>query len=256
MIIAMPKPFRLPLACLWLVAIYASFAGPAASPAHAGEEPAGFPVTSFIREVIEAYGGEKALAGITSIYAKGSIEAFMRGDRGVSTRYFKRPRKLRAELAYQKSSETRILNGFRGWRGSGGEPLREVHGPAYLAMAYQFKYLDLPFGFLDKGYKITYLGRENLRGAPVEVLQLVDNEGTIMRVYVDAGTRLIARVVGSFGAGPGGAELAAEFSDYRNVAGVKFPFRVSNYSGANKIAENLVTEIQINKEMPDALFQP
>lgn len=256
MTIAMPKHFRLSLVCLRLAAIYACLAGLAASPAHAGGETADFPVTSFIKEVIVAYGGEKALAGITSIYAKGSIETFMRGDRGVSTRYFKRPRKLRAELAYQKSSETRILNGFRGWRGSGGEPLREVHGPSYLAMAYQFKYLDLPFGFLDKGYKISYLGRENLRGGPVEVLLLADNEGTVMRVYIDAGTRLIAKVLGSFGAGPGGAELAAEFSDYRDVAGVKFPFRVTNYSGANKLADNLVTEIRINKEMPDALFQP
>ncbi len=205
---------------------------------------------------MSAYGGERALARVWSVYAKGSIEALMRGDRGVSTRYFKRPRKLRAELVYQHSSETRILSGFRGWRGSNGEPLQEVHGPPYLAMAYQYKYLDLPFGFLEKGYKVTYLGRASLHDIPVEILQLADNEGTVMRVYVDAVTHLIARVVGSFGFGGREVELAAEFSDYRDVGGIKFPFRVTNCSGENKIAETTVTEIRINQEMPDSLFQP
>jgi hypothetical protein len=256
MIKLLSKHSRFTLALTCLAAILACFSVLPAATVHAAGETAGFPVNTFIKEVIAAYGGETHLSLITSVYATGSIEAFMRGDRGISTRYFKRPRKLRAELVYQKSSETRILNGFRGWRGNGGEPLREVHGPSYLAMAYQFKYLDLPFGFLDKGYKITYLGRETLHALPVEVLQLVDNEGTIMRVYIDAGTHLIVRVVGSFGIGPGGAELAAEFSDFRDVDGVKFPFRVTNYSGANKIAETMATEIRINKEMPESLFQP
>lgn len=248
-----PKHIRLPRICILLAATFL-LAGLAISTAHAGVEAS--PPSSLVNDVIAAYGGEKALARITSVYAKGSVEALVRGDKGVSIRWFKRPRQLRAELIYRKSSETRILNGFRGWRGSNGEPLREVHGPPYLAMAYQYKHLDLPFGFLDKGYKITYLGRETLRDIPVEVLQLTDNEGTIMRVHIDAGTHLIVRVAGVFSMGPGGAELAAEFSDFRDVEGVKFPFRITNYGGGRKIAETLVTEISINREMPDSLFQP
>lgn len=247
------KHGRQALACTLLAAIFAVLP---VFPVQATGETAGFPVNAFIKKVLAAYGGEASLARITSVYSTASIEAFMRGDRGSSTRFFKRPRKLRAELVYQHSSETRILNGFRGWRGSNGEPLREVHGPPYLAMAYQYKYLDLPFGFLDRGYKITYVGKETLHEKPVEILQLVDNEGTIMRVYIDAGTYLIVKVVGSFGIGPAEAELAAEFSDFREVEGVKFPFKVTNYSGGNKIAETVATEIRVNKEMSDSLFQP
>ncbi|HEY6872852.1 MAG TPA: hypothetical protein VI298_09030 [Geobacteraceae bacterium] len=252
---AIGNPSRRTIVCVCLAAMLVCFTWLRVSPAHAGESKEGVLATSLIKEVIAAYGGEEALARITSVYTKGSIEAFMRGDKGVSTRYFKRPRKLRAELVYQHSSETRILNGFRGWRGSNGE-LAEVHGPPYLAMAYQYKYLDLPFGFLDAGYKITYLGRGSLRGVPVETLQLLDNEGTVMRVSIDAGTHLIARVVGAFGFGGREVELAAEFSDYRAVGGVKFPFRVTNYSGENKIAEIAVTDLRANQEMPDSVFQP
>ena len=242
-------------AVTWLAALFICCSGLSASPVHAAGETTGQQATTLINDVIAAYGGKAALARITSVYTVGAIEAFMRGDRGVSTRYFKRPRKLRVELVYLKSSETRILNGFRGWRGS-SEPPREVHGPSYLAMAYQYKYLDLPFGFLEKGYKTSYLGRDALHATPVDILQLEDNEGTLMRVYVDVGTHLIVRVVGFFGNGAAGAELAAEFSDFRDVEGVKLPFRVTNYSGINKIAETVTSEIRINTEMPDTLFQP
>ncbi len=231
-------------------------AGPCLSAASADEAQTGFQQESFIREVLQAYGGEKALANIKTVYSKGSIRTFMRDEKGISTRYFKRPRKLRAELFYPHASETRIVSGFQGWRGSDTITLREVHGPPYLAMVYQFKYLDLPFGFLDKGYKITYLGRETLREIPVEVLQLVDDEGPVMRVYIDSATRLITRVAGSFDFGQGSAELSAEFSDYRTVGGIKIPFRVINYSGGNKIAETVLTEVEFNREMPDSLFQP
>lgn len=231
-------------------------AGPCVSAASAEDVKPPLRKTSIITDVIAAYGGEEVLAKIKTVYTKGSIHTLMRDEKGISTRYFKRPRKLRAELFYTRGSETRIVNGFQGWRGSDSVSLREVYGPPYLAMAYQFKYLDLPFGFLDKGYKITYLGGELLHGVPVEVLQLVDDEGPTMRVYVDSVTHLITRVVGTFGTGQGTSELAAEFSDYRTVEGIKVPFRVVNFSGTNKIAETLVVEVRFNKDMPDSLFKP
>ena len=188
--------------------------------------------------------------------AKGAVKAFMLGDEGTSNRYFQRPRKLRAELAYKKSTETRILNGARGWRSSNGKPLTEVIGPPFLGMVYQYKYLDLPFGFLDNSYTITLLPRETLHGETTDVLLLSDAEGPPMRVYVDAKTHLIARVVGSFSFGSMGTELAAEFFDYRSVEGIRFPFRIVNYGGENKIAETLINEIRLNQEMRDTLFQP
>ena len=212
-------------------------------------------VATLVGKVMAAYGGEAALKKIATVYAKGVIETVLRQDGGTSTRYFKRPRKLRAELAYKNSSETRILSGFRGWRGSSGQALREVHGPPYLAMAYQAKYLDLPFGFLDKSYSISHAGSEQVDSVTAQVLRLEDNEGTVMRVYIDP-TGLIIRVAGSFTIGSEGTELVADFSDFRNIEGIKFPHRIANYSGRNKIAETAIQEIKLNREMPDQLFQP
>jgi outer membrane lipoprotein-sorting protein len=240
------------LLCFWILATLT----PSASKVCAAEGTAGFRHDAFIKGMIAAYGGEKALAKIKTMYTKGSIRKYMQEEKGISTRYFKRPRKLRVELFYPLGSEIRVINGFHGWRGSDSVGLREVHGPPYLAMAYQFKYLDLPFGFLDKGYRIDYLGRESVNGVPMEVLQVVDDEGPTMRISVDAGTHLITRVAATFGFGPVSTELSAEFSDYRDIEGIKVPFKVINYSGSNLIAETVIIEIRFNGEMPDSLFQP
>ena len=77
-----------------------------------------------------------------------------------------------------------------------------------------------------------------------------------MRVYIDSATHLITRVVGTFGFGKESAELSAEFSDYRVIQGIKFPFKVVNYSGSTRIAETVLIEVQVNRDMPDLLFQP
>lgn len=216
----------------------------------------GRPEQKLIAQVIDAYGGSKALANVRTVFASGHISAFMQGDEGTSTRWFQRPRKLRAQLVYNKSAELRIINGKKGWRSSNGKPPVEVIGPPFLGMVYQYKYLDLPFGFLDNEFSVRLLPRETLNGRTVDVLQLSDQEGPPMRLYIDGETHLIARVAGSFSFGSMGTELAAEFSDFRTVAGVKFPFTIVNYGGDNKIAETRLDELRLNQEMPDSLFQP
>jgi hypothetical protein len=229
---------------------------PAEARADASEKGGKDRTSALVASILAAYGGEKTLAEVHSVYSKGSIHTFLRDEKGISTRYFKHPRKLRAELFYPHASETRIINGYQGWRGSDTRTMREVTGPPYLAMVYQFKHLDFPFGFLDKGYTITGLGTEQLRGITVEVLQVSDDEGPTMRVYVDASSHLIARVAAVFNFGPVTSELSAEFSDYRDVAGIKVPFSIINYSGKTRLAETTIIEVRFNTEMPETLFRP
>jgi hypothetical protein len=40
------------------------------------------------------------------------------------------------------------------------------------------------------------------------------------------------------------------------IQGIKVPFKVVNYSGSTRIAETVLIEVQVNREMPDLLFQP
>jgi len=210
---------------------------------------------AFIARIIRAYGGPETIARVKTVYAKGNIRAQMLRDEGVYVRYFKRNRKLRVETSYNRSSERRILNDKKGWRSSGGI-FEEVKEQRYLAMVYQYKQLDLPYGLLMNFYRIKDAGRGSLNGIPVRVLQLRDDEGPPMNIYVDLEKFYIVASLGYFTINNAETDLTAEFSDFRLVEGMPFPFRIINYGGGNKIGETSIQEYSINKDMDDSLFAP
>ena len=100
-------------------------------------------IASIIENIINAYGGKEIVEGIQSIHMKGKIEAFMLHDSGTYEVYFKRGKRLRVETKYERSSEVRILNGDRGYRGTNALPIEEVFGARYFAMVYQYKHMDM-----------------------------------------------------------------------------------------------------------------
>jgi hypothetical protein len=209
-----------------------------------------------ISEVIKAYGGEKVIKSINTIYAKGKTKALMRGLEGTYTRYFKRNRKLRVETVYSLSSEVRILNGTIGWRGNISEPLTQVSGVRYLAMAYQYKQLDLPYGLLKRNYRVIRAGNGHLNNKLSHVLDLLDNEGPPLRVYIDPDTFYIVKVIAEIKKENATAALSAEFSDFRIIDGVPLPHRILNYAVGHKVGETVIEEYSINPSMDDKLFKP
>jgi hypothetical protein len=90
--------------------------------------------TAEITDVLNAYRGEKQIAKITSVIAKGQIVDFENGTAGSYARYFERSGKLRIEVMPEKGDEVRILNGSDGWQ-TGQKKDMEVSGtsvPSFL----------------------------------------------------------------------------------------------------------------------------
>ncbi len=226
--------------------------------AHAADAPGSDKdVQYLVSKIIEAYGGEEVIEGLKSVHATGDIEAFMRQDNGTYELYFRRPRKLRVETRYRRSAETRILNGDIGYRGMDGFPLSRSSGDSLLAMVYQYKHFDLPYGLLKGVYSISRKETEDLNRKSTVVLHLTDSEGPPMDVYVDTNTFFIVRVTGYFSVpGGGSTSLSAEFSDFRKVDRAMFPFRIVNYAGGYRIAETVMKTYTIDQPMPDSLFAP
>jgi len=206
-------------------------------------------------KIIEAYGGRERLAGVASVAAVGRITALIRGDEGTYKRALRRDGKLFIDINYTRSTERRILNGSKGYRGAVGD-LEEVFGPRLLAMVYQYDELNLPYGLLDGSLTVSVLGNDKLKGADVRVLRCTDRAGNNMEVLVDAENYRIVMSTGTFSMGSESTSLSSEFSDFRMVDGVLFPFRIVNYAGGNKIAEIVITQYLVNPAMNDSLFTP
>lgn len=208
-----------------------------------------------IARMIAAYGGKDVINRTKSVYAEGEIVAHMKKDMGTYKRWSERDRKLRVETAYSRSSETRILSGVRGWRSDGG-PLEEVTGHQFLAMVYQYKQLDLPYGMLNGKYRISDSWKDRMDGRDVKVFIIEDSEGPPMRFCVDLKTYLIIRVEGAFDMNGRTAILGVTFSDFRKVDGYPFPYRVQNFGSGMAIGETQIRKYVVNPEMKGSLFRP
>ncbi len=213
-------------------------------------------ITSIINKVIEAYGGKEVIEGIHAVHAKGKIEAFMLHDQGTYEFYFSRGGKLRVETKYEHSSEVRILNGEKGYRSSDTLPFEEVYGPRFLSMVYQYKHLNILHDLVNGAYRIRSAGLSSENGDNIETFRLKDKEGTVMDISVDKQTFLIVRVTAYFSENNKQIALSAEFSDFRKVEGVVFPFKITNYAGGLKIAQTVIDKYSLNPSIPDSFFVP
>lgn len=213
-------------------------------------------IKSITSGVIKAYGGEKVLNALSSLYVEGHIAAFAFGDQGTYRLYFKRPRRLLVDIRYTQSQEIRILNGDRGYYGTGSVPPYKVQGFRYLAVLYQYKSQEIPYGLLKGAYRVTYEGMEEVGGFQTAVLGLTDKEGPPMKIYVDTKTFLIRKISGLFYVGGTATALSSEFSDFRKVGGTVLPYKFTNFAGGEKIAETVVKKYRINAQMDNSLFNP
>ena len=175
-------------------------------------EPGNNQRETLISGIINAYGGKEKLAKVLSISAEGRIKKNFPDDEGTYYRCMQRGRKLFVDIKYTKSSEQRILDGGKGYRGNNGR-LEEVKGPPYDAMVYQYNQLDLPFGLIDGSLKVIDFHQDTLNGLKVEVLGLKDKEGHEIEAYVNIKDYRILKIIGYFTIGQHKTSLAADFDE-------------------------------------------
>ena len=209
-----------------------------------------------IAAVLKAYGGREALAAVTTVAAHGRIDDFLRRSSGGYARAMRRPGGLRIDIMPEKGGEVRILDGDRGWQGSGAG-LREANPLSLSSMRYQYGYLDLPMSLADDTAKVTDGGRRELYGQLHDVL-LVDLENAPqLRVYLEPERHLIRRIEADFSmGGMGTSQLGTEYEDFRQVDGVLFPHRLNNFAGGNNISVITIERLTLNRPLPAGVFTP
>lgn len=235
--------------CIWML-------GSTGIPATAlAQQESADRVRQLVPAILEAYGGKEAVAGITSVIARGTITDYFKQSSGEYARYFARPNRLRIEIQADQAGELRILDGARGWRGS-RSTVAEVQNAPLQAMLYQYSYLDLPMGLTDGTYTITDGGKKEFRGKVLDVLMVQSKGAPAVVIYLDPETRLIVRAAAEFSMGMGGTQLSTEYEDYRPVGKVLFPFRLVNYAGETKLSVISLSDIQVNAAIPATTFAP
>ena len=138
-----------------------------------------------------------------------------------------------------------ILDSLQGNRDIAGNQLENLKNGSF------------PNPFLDdkeKGVAIDLGSREKIDGRDAFLLIVKPRSGSVVREYIDAETYLeLRRVMTTDLPQVGALEQTTEFFDYRDVDGVKIPFRVTSVSTA-QTSSIVVTKVEHNVAIDETLF--
>lgn len=211
-------------------------------------------VPALIERVAAAYGGREALSAARSFRQSGATVSYQRGsETGRITRIFQAPDRLRVEIVYPgEAPEVRLLDGERGWNQGREAP------PALLdAMRLQAARLDLPMLLLDAGLRVKDLGYVPAgNGRIIRTLGLALADHLSLFVEIEVPGYRILRSRGQMRRAGRSMEFGADYSDFRNWAGVLVPAREDQYAMGQPIGHTVIEEFEALAAPDPAAFRP
>ena len=175
---------------------------------------------------IQALGGAQRVAGLTSFAAKGTSTGYgPEGKRAVEI-YAQAPGQRITILHTDNGDSTTVYDGRAGWYAA---PLRPVPVMALTGADLEAAKVDAQLSFpaqikqvLGKwrvGFPVTVNDRD------LPIIQGTSAGGVIVTLYFDPDTGLLVRLVRYANSVVGRTPTQVDYSDYRDVGGVKMPFR-------------------------------
>jgi len=221
--------------------------------------PSPSPVDEIVDANLAARGGAERIRALQSIRQTGVVTA-SGGRTARVVRELKRPGMVRLEFIVQGTTAVFAHDGGTGWQVA---PLQGQFDPVMTAPGGDavagVDQRDLEGHLVDwreKGHTIELVGREMLPGGEADVLKVTLSDGSVRTDYVDVATRLIVRsdVTRLVQGRP--VQLENTLSDFREVDGLVFPFRMETRARERpEVVTIVVDTIELDPELDDERFQ-
>jgi outer membrane lipoprotein-sorting protein len=216
-----------------------------------------------IEKHLAATGGRAALGKLTSRAAKGSIIIGTQvGDlAGTLEVYSKVPNKSRtfvkldlSKLGVGEVISDQRFDGTTGYQIDTFNGNREITGGQLDAMkngAFPTPLLS----YKENGVSASLLEREKVGDKQAYVLLFTPKVGPAMRAFIDAQSFMVVKTVMTVNVPQVGGDIeqVVEFSDFRDVDGVKVAF-VTTSTNSLQTIKATITEVKHNIEIDDASF--
>ena len=203
---------------------------------------------------IQAVGGAERLSRLTSYVGKGSATFFGGGFKSAVEVYVKAPNQRTTIIHQELGNKTMTFDGRAGWLASAVTPV-----PVLDLTGGELGGARLEADLSIPGRIKQSLGqwRANLpseiAGRSVNVLQGTGTGGFTATLYFDVESGLLTRIVRYANSAMGRVPTQFDFEDYREVAGVKIPFRWTfAWVSGRDVVE--LTDVQPNVAIDAARF--
>jgi outer membrane lipoprotein-sorting protein len=211
-----------------------------------------------VKKALDARGGVDKLKAVQSERITGRI-SFSRDVNGSFVVELKRPLKMHVEIIIDEQKVIRVYDGkSSGWMINPFAGTKDVQPLSSEDLKNISEESDFDGPLMDykaKGNQIELAGKENLDDKPVYRLKLTNKNGDIRFYFFDATSFLLLKWEGIHKTGDQELPWESFFSDFHEVQGLKYPFRIEQGSPGTDIKQTLTTEkIEINPQIDDSHF--
>jgi Outer membrane lipoprotein-sorting protein len=219
-------------------------------------------VDEIVDKYLAASGGRAAFEKLTSRVVTGTISVSTPAGElsGTIEVYNKGPLKQRtlvkidaAQLGIGQIVQDQRFNGTSGYAIDSLNGNREMTGDQ-LATARNNSFPSPLLSYKENGTKIELLGREKVGDKDAYILQISPKTGPAGRLFIDVDTNLIVKTIVTVDAPPVGTiEQTLTMSDYRDVDGVKVPYKIRSSNSFQDVSITVTNVVQ-NSPIDDQMF--
>jgi hypothetical protein len=221
------------------------------------DAPQGPSADQILDKYIQALGGAERLAGFTSFRGQGTYEGYDTYHEKVPLEIYAQAPGRRTIIAHtQNGDSTTTFDGRAGWVAAVDKPVHLL--PLLPGSELDGARLDadlcFPAGIKQalaqwrNGFPVT-----TIEDREVQVIQGIAGGGSRVKLYFDSKTGLLARQLRYTNTIVGTIPIQIDYSDYREVAGVKMPFHwIVTWTGGQSIME--LNAVQANISIEAAKF--
>lgn len=105
--------------------------------------------------------------------------------------------------------------------------------------------------YKEKGFSLELVGKEDVEGTECYKLKLSKNDLDDQTIYVDPTSNLIIRIKRKVSANGQEQEASTDFSDYKDVDGIKMPYSISSAYGPV-----IIKTIKLNEAVNEKMYKP
>jgi hypothetical protein len=210
-------------------------------------------VAAVFDKYLQALGGAQRLSAVTGVVARGTYEGFNTGGNQF-------PIEIAAKAPNQRTQVVRTVDGdavktFDGraaWAAEGWRPLPLLALTGGNLEAARIETMQLFPATIRAAFSQWQVSSTTIDDRTVQLLQGQNANSLPVNFYFDQ-AGLLVRIVRWNRTAVGTVPMQFDYSDYRDVAGVKMPFKIVNTwtDGQNTIT---LTEIQPNANIPATRF--
>ena len=212
------------------------------------------PAGQILAKYVQALGGAPRLAAITSYTARGTYVGFDTSDAEVPLEIFSRAPNLRAMIARPTvgSDLIWIYNGRNGWKYQSDTPVPLVELTGWnLTGAGLDAMVFFPAG-IPKAFAQWQVSFADIDGRQVQVVRGINPGQSPVNLHFDESGLLVRLVRWTETAG-GPVPVQIDYSDYREVAGVKMPFHwVTTWTNGQSTIQ--LSDLRSNVAIDEARF--